>query len=501
MSARLKPNREGETSAEPGGYENALPEGWANSIVATVIDDCQPGFASGDKNVEDGVSHLRMNNIGLLGELILDLVRTVPEKLAKPRHDLHVGDVLVCTTNSAKLVGKCALFNLEGRYAFSNHLTRLRPNRSVIDSSYLRWCLWSLWKAGTFDDKCKHWVNQSTIPKEALLEADIPLAPLAEQRRIVLKLDLLLGKVSSSRQRLSRVSGLLKRFRQSVLAAACSGKLTADWREQNNDLDAEAELRAVLAKAEQRRGTAEPTEGRELLTDAIPSSWQLPRIEEVFRIIDYRGRNPEKAAHGKRIITAKNIRMGYLSNEPVEFVSDETYAEWMTRGFPRKGDILFVTEGATMGFVALNTRDDEIALAQRTLTLQPFDDTLGTNAFFYFMMSKLFQDVVILNATGSAAVGIKGAKFRDLPIPFPPLSEQQEIVRRVEKLFAFADQIESRLKQAQAHFDRLTQSILAKAFRGQLVPQNPGDVPASVLLDKLRAERESMKRKTSKKVN
>jgi type I restriction enzyme, S subunit len=74
-------------------------------------------------------------------------------------------------------------------------------------------------------------------------------------------------------------------------------------------------------------------------------------------------------------------------------------------------------------------------------------------------------------------------------------------VRRVEKLFAFADQIESRLKQAQTHVDRLTQSILAKALRGELVPQNPSDVPASVLLDQLRAERESMNRKTSKKVN
>lgn len=297
------------------------------------------------------------------------------------------------------------------------------------------------------------------------------LASLAEQRRIVDKLELMLGKVSSSQQRLSRVPGLLKRFRQSILAAAFSGKLTADWRDQFDDHDAEAELRVVLAKAEQRRGAAaEQTEGRELLADAIPPSWQLPRIEEVFRIIDYRGRNPEKAAHGKRIITAKNIRMGYISNEPVEFVSDETYAEWMTRGLPRKGDILFVTEGATMGFVALNTRDDEFALAQRTLTLQPFDDTLGTNAFFYFMMSKLFQDVVILNATGSAAVGIKGAKFRDLPIPFPPLPEQQEIVRRVEKLFAFADLIEARLRLARAHVDRLTQSLLSKAFRGELVP-------------------------------
>ncbi len=142
----------------------------------------------------------------------------------------------------------------------------------------------------------------------------------------------------------------------------------------------------------------------------------------------------------------------------------------MTRGFPRKDDILFVTEGATMGFVALNTRDDEFALAQ--LTLQLFDETLSTKAFFYFTISKVFQDLVVLNATGSAAVRIKGAKFRDLPNPFHPLSEQQEIVRRVERLFAFADQIEARLRQAQAHVDRLPSRSWPKSSEANSSPPN-----------------------------
>ena len=136
-----------------------LPQGWVSTPVKRVIDDFQPGFASGEKNVEGGVAHLRMNNIGLDGKLVLDLVRTVPKKLAKPRHDLSPGDVLVCTTNSGALVGKCAHFDLPGRYAFSNHLTRLRPKRDVIDGRFLRWNLWLHWKRGVFDDKCKHWVN------------------------------------------------------------------------------------------------------------------------------------------------------------------------------------------------------------------------------------------------------------------------------------------------------------------------------------------------------
>ena len=149
------------------------------------------------------------------------------------------------------------------------------------------------------------------------------------------------------------------------------------------------------------------------------------------------------------------------------------------------GDIFFVTEGQTMGFAALNNRTDEFALSQRTITLQPWQP-VETPCFFYFIMSQLFQSLVRLNATGSAAVGIKAAKFRGLPIPFPSRAEQQEIVRRVEGLFALADQLEVRLAKARGQVDKLTPSLLARAFAGKLVPQDPNDEPASVLLERIR---------------
>ena len=427
MSVRSKPNRVGEAPAEPERDASELPEGWAWASLSDVTDPVP--------NIKPEDEPDREFNYVDISSICNETFRITDTKAIKgadapsrARRPVQPNDTLF--SNVRTYLRNIALVDDATKAdVCSTGFTVLRPDKTVDPRYLFRYAL-----SDAFIDVVSPHQTGTHYPAtsdRAVLAQRIALAPLAEQRRIVGKLELLLGKVSSSQQRLSRVPGLLKRFRQSVLAAACSGKLTADWREENDDQDAEAELRAVLAKAEQRRGTAEPTEGRELLADAIPSSWQLPRIEEVFRIIDYRGRNPEKAAHGKRIITAKNIRMGYLSDEPVEFVSDETYAEWMTRGFPRKDDILFVTEGATMGFVALNTRDDEFALAQRTLTLQPFDETLSTKAFFYFTMSKLFQDLVVLNATGSAAVGIKGAKFRDLPIPFPLVGPPTSVSWRV----------------------------------------------------------------------
>ncbi|MCD9549877.1 hypothetical protein GLP21_14700 [Photobacterium carnosum] len=219
--------------------------------------------------------------------------------------------------------------------------------------------------------------------------------------------------------------------------------------------------------------------------------------------MDYRGKTPKKSENGFRLYTAKNIKMGFVSNEPVEYLSESDYEAWMTRGFSRPGDIFFVTEGHTMGCTAINDLGSEIALAQRTLTLQPYGN-VNTRFHHYYMMSDSFQKLVDLNATGSAAKGIKAAKFRGLPLPFPSYEEQNEIVRLVDQYFAFADTIEAQVKKAQARVNNLTQSILAKAFRGELVPQDPNDEPADKLLERIaqaRKEAEALTKAAKKAVS
>ena len=155
-----------------GAMSDALPAGWLPARIEHVIEDFQPGFASGEKNVEGGVAHLRMNNIGLDGELVLDLVRTVPEKLAKSRHDLRRGDVLVCTTNSGEARRQVRILRSAGTLCLqqSPHAPSAKRWARGWPLSSLE--LWLQWKSGAFDDQCKHWVNQSTLPKDALLESE-----------------------------------------------------------------------------------------------------------------------------------------------------------------------------------------------------------------------------------------------------------------------------------------------------------------------------------------
>jgi type I restriction enzyme S subunit len=313
----------------------------------------------------------------------------------------------------------------------------------------------------------------------------IPLAPLAEQRRIVAKLELLLGKVSSSQQRLSRVSGLLKRFCQSVLAAACSGKLTADWREENeaaqlespNEIDIPADF---------------PT---------LPESWIWTKLESVcVNVVDCPHSTPKWTDAGLLCIRTTNFRTGMLDLSEVRYVSSETFKERIERLRPASGDIVYSREGGILGIACQIPPGVELCLGQRMMLFRVGSDFTAT-LLMHWLNSPIMTRRVQELTGGSASPHLNVRDIRAFPTPVPPLSEQQEIVRRVEKLFAFADQIESRLKQAQAHVDRLTQSLLAKAFRGELVPQNPSDAPASVFLDQLRAERESMNRKTSKKAN
>ncbi len=332
--------------------------------------------------------------------------------------------------------------------------------------------------------------RSSAIPglnREDAYNQLILLPPDNEQKRIVEKLDEVLAQVDTIKARLDGIPAILKHFRQSVLAAAVSGKLTEEWRGSSNS-SAENDLTKELLENTAKTRKVEQTSSHELVVNKFPSAWRKTTFTELYKFIDYRGKTPKKSENGFRLYTAKNIKMGFVSNEPVEYLSESDYEAWMTRGVSRLGDIFFVTEGHTMGCTAINDLGSEIALAQRTLTLQPYGN-VNTRFHHYYMMSDSFQKLVDLNATGSAAKGIKAAKFRGLPLPFPSYEEQNEIVRLVDQYFAFADTIEAQVKKVQTRVDNLTQSILAKAFRGELVEQDPNDEPADKLLERIAAAR------------
>ena len=126
----------------------------------------------------------------------------------------------------------------------------------------------------------------------------------------------------------------------SNLQFAISGELTKTFREKlGHDYDSTVnnEMKFLISKIEnterKKNRRIEESKGHDILLDIIPNEWNILIIDSIFNIIDYRGKTPIKAESGKRLTSAKNIKMGYISENPIEYVSDETYKKWMVRGF------------------------------------------------------------------------------------------------------------------------------------------------------------------------
>jgi type I restriction enzyme S subunit len=366
--------------------------------------------------------------------------------------------------------------------------------------------LWSHWQAGTFDDKCKHWVNQSTIPKEALLEAEIPLPPLAEQRRIVAKLEELLGKVSSSQQRLARVPGLLKRFRQSVLAAACSGRLTADWREENDSSQHGADVVEGIRKRRESKTKNAAAKAKlaeiyaaveESDSANLPEPWRFVALNKLCDSFDY-GTSAKSKPEGKvPVLRMGNIQQGRIDWGDLVFASDE---DEIASYALKPNTVLFnrTNSPELVGKTAIYRGERPAIFAGYLIRMNPCEelDPEYLNLCLNSNDARVFCNRV--KTDGVSQSNINAQKLGTFEVPYCPLDEQQEIVRRVERLFRLADQIEARLTQAQTHVARLTQSLLAKAFRGAIVPteaelarRDGRDYePACALLERIRRERE-----------
>ncbi|MBE0545894.1 MAG: restriction endonuclease subunit S [Verrucomicrobia bacterium] len=342
--------------------------------------------------------------------------------------------------------------------------------------------------------------GQARVPTSFIEELELPLAPLPEQQRIVAKLETLLGKVDASRQRLAKIPVLLKRFRQSVLAAACSGRLTADWREENSTIEtAEVllarikEKRLASAKTQKEKTQIEEVfDERNLRDDEgdvglddIPDTWLSCRIGAIGAVCN--GSTPSRKQPEFWDGTISWVSSGEVRNnlisETRERITKAGYEGSSVRLLPR-GSVLIamIGEGKTRGQTAiLNIQ----ATINQNIAAVVLDHGLVASAYLWRWF-QLQYEATRERGGGSGPQALNCQRVRELPFVLPPLPEQQEIVQRVEGLFALADQLEVRLAKARGQVDKLTPSLLARAFAGQLVPQDPTDEPAEKLLERLR---------------
>ena len=490
-----------------------LPKGWATAQISDVTERV-PNIKPEDSPDKE-FGYVDISSIDNSSFVITDVKRfkgkDAPSRARRPirPNDIVFSNVRTYLRNVALVDQHC------GAEVCSTGFTVLRPNAAVEPRFLFRYVL-----TDQFLDRVTPQQTGTHYPATSdrvVISEQISLAPLPEQRRIVAKLETLLGKVDASQQRLAKIPVLLKRFRQSVLAAACSGRLTADWREENPaDEIAEDLLSIVLThrvnvwKRSGRKGSCPvaPMPDTPSLRD-VPLGWAwIP--------LGILGANPfetvqtgpfgallhkeEFTPSGVPVVAVGNLTGMGFTKEGLYFVP---YAKalQLSRFDIQAGDVLFARSGATLGKVCVAPPDaKDWRMTGHILRARLNRDFLLPN----FCVFALRGDPAVMrqvfgSVQGTTRPGYNTTLLESIALPLAPLPEQQEIVRRVEGLFALADQLELRLAKAHGQVDQLTPSLLVLAFAGKLVPQDPSDEPASVLLERINTHHPSKSRRDDRK--
>lgn len=318
-------------------------------------------------------------------------------------------------------------------------------------------------------------VGQKRVPKRFIEDTIIPLAPLAEQSRIVAALGALLGRIDPARKRLDRAQLLLTKYKQAILTAAFNGSLTAGWRKAHPDVDPMERL-------------PNEVDGFEL-----PEKWTCTILKSICEdITDGDHQPPPQSVEGIPFLVISNIREGKLDFNNTRFVSHEYYESIPRIKKPSEGDVLYSLVGSYGIPVIVNTKRE--FCFQRHIGLIRPSNLVSTEYLYYFLKSDLAFRQATKVATGTAQMTVPLNGLRKFKIPLPPPSELHVIVRRIEILFTLADNIEKRVAAGKDQVDRLPQTILAKAFSGQLVSteaelarkEGREYEPASILLERIR---------------
>lgn len=192
-------------------------------------------------------------------------------------------------------------------------------------------------------------------------------------------------------------------------------------------------------------------------------NWEECNLEDYIKLIDYRGRTPVKTESGVRLITAKNVKLGYLQLEPQEFIATENYDSWMSRGIPSYGDVIFTTEAPLANVAQIDT-NEKLAFAQRIIVMQPNPKKIDQTFLKWMLLSENTRQKIFEKGTGATVTGIKSSLLKKIRISFPPLPEQQRIVSILDECFAAIEKAKANAELNLKNAKELLDVFLHKYF-------------------------------------
>ncbi len=480
--------------------QRKLPGGWVYTTLGD-IGEINPKLVDEGLGGDMDVTFLPMRCVEeLTGKLDLSLTRKLSE-VKKGYTPFTNGDVLFAKITPCMENGKVAVVHsLSNGIGFGStefHVIRLPESlpRSFIFYSLIREDLRKDARANMTGS-----AGQLRVPGSYMRQIPIALPPLDEQHRIVAKIEELFTKLDAGVEALKRIKAQLRRYRQAVLKSAFEGKLTAEWREAHKDqLEPASGLLERIKQERRKKASGRHKERPSLDTSNLP---ELPQgwVWSCFDELKEADKNSIKAGpFGSSLRKESYVPQGYkvygqeqvIRQDPRYgdyYINPEKYSELRSCAV-KPGDVLVSLVG-TIGKVLVLPQDSAPGIINPRLVKLSLDRRLANSRYIKaYLESSAVCGFLRLSSHGGTMGILNLGILRTLPIPIPDPAEQHRIVEEIERLFSVADQIEKAVDNGLRQADRLRQSILKRAFEGELVPQDANDEPAQILLERIREER------------
>ncbi|KON75907.1 restriction endonuclease subunit S [Leptospira kirschneri] len=461
----------------------SLQKGWVLTSIGELSKIIQYGFTESSSPEPIGPKFLRITDIQ---DNKVDWP-SVPycgiNENEKVKYALSEGDLLFARTGAT--VGKSFLIKgIIPESIFASYLIRLRFS-TEISNYFISYFFQShfYWRQIT---EGQVGIGQPNVNGTKLAQLIIPLPPLAEQQRIVSKIEELFSELDKGVENLKTTQQQLKVYRQAVLKSAVEGKLTKDWRDQNPDQSVSEDI----------------VEEEDSSLGELPDGWKWVALKAVLknRITNGYSGKPVNYKTNQKVLKLSATTSGKFESAYFKYL-DEDHLEkkdiWCSY------DDILIQRGNTIEYVGVPTiftgNDKEFIFPDLMFRVQ-CNKNIVIPKYIYYNLSNPFQRSFLRKrVTGSAGnmPKINQVILNATPICLPNISEQQIIVQEIESRLSVCDKLEETIQSSLNQAESLRQSILKKAFEGKLVAQDPKDEPASVLLERIRAEKESIFQKTN----
>ena len=466
-----------------------LPTNWIMTNIESVCVDSQYGWTTSASDHGD-VKFLRTTDItsGKINWKTVPYCEKSPDDLNK--YLLKNDDVVISRAGS---IGFSYLIESPPKAVFASYLIRFNP---LIFPKYFNYFLQSSKYWNEISEK-KIGIAVQNVNATKLKQIKFPLSPLNEQKKIVAKIEELFAILDSTKQSLENSKNQLKQYLQSLLKSAFEGKLTEKWRHEN-ECSVESELNVIRKLNDKKLKTDSkltldiPENTFDL--HKIPNKWVWIRLGFLSKLIT-KGASPkwqgiEYVDNGILFITSENIGSGkILLNKPKYL--EKKFNEIQKRSILQKGDILTNIVGASIGRTAIYDLDNTANINQAVSLIRIYDQT-NKKYIQYVLNSPSILNYMNREKVDVARANLSLQNVADFPIPLPSLKEQELIVLKLEQGFSLIKNIENITNSMLKQLDTIKLSILKQAFEGKLVPQDPNDEPAEVLLQKINQEKQQL---------